>query len=158
MANKTLYVKDEEAGIWEEAKETLGDKSLSSYITGYLKQEILKKKAEALGYEKILLRYKDEGKFPFAKSFTGRWIIPLERPHICLYEFRKYLFSAAITPKNNIALFQFLGSPDSENKYEWGKLYVSDDLSGLELDYGIPEEVVAEIMHQMGVEIEELDI
>jgi hypothetical protein len=72
--NKTLYVRDEDAAVWDEAKKIVGD-SLSAYLTNHLRTLVDLDKAEARGFERILLTFR-EGGLPRTKSFYGRWLIP----------------------------------------------------------------------------------
>jgi hypothetical protein len=75
--NKTIYVRDEDAEVWERARALAGE--LSPVITSLLKTFVAAKEVETLGFERIVLRYRDRG-LPKAQAFMGRWLIPPGTP------------------------------------------------------------------------------
>ena len=76
--NKTLYLPDDEAEIWEEARRLANDR-LSPVILRALKEYIVSREAEvaeAAGFERIELEFEDGEDKPKKKAFRGKWIYP----------------------------------------------------------------------------------
>jgi hypothetical protein len=160
MPNKTLYVKDEDVAIWDKARDLAGE-SLSQLIIGQLKTIVMEREAEAQGYGRIVLSFRESGDMPMAKAFTGRWLISPEKPFDngeVYWDDRFYqhdFFAVALTPKNNLVFFNFLQFPIS-GKYEWGQIEIIS-YSNLQ-NARVPKKLLALTLEQLGVEVEELDI
>ncbi|NBX04248.1 MAG: hypothetical protein EBR02_09385 [Alphaproteobacteria bacterium] len=150
--NKTLYIKAEDVAVWEKGRE-LADDKLTSLLTTYLKSFVAEKEAEALGNHKIILRYKDNGKLPVSKSFYGRWIFTPESP----MEHELDTYAIAVTAKNNLVFFDFIGS-DEQGFLSWGKMYIFSTFDEAIKSKAIPEPIVVAAMAKKGIEIQELDI
>src|SRR5260370_18750520 len=81
--NTTLYLKEEDAPIWDRARELSVDK-LSNVIIGYLKQYVAGMESAKPGHQRIVLRRYEAG-IPKSKAFYGRWIIPPSGPLVLEY-------------------------------------------------------------------------
>jgi hypothetical protein len=161
--NKTLYLKDEDAPIWDKAREFAGDK-LSAHVVVYLKKFVTHKEATAQGFKRIVLTYREQGKLPRAKAFYGRWLIAPEDYWDAAAadpdpEHGPDYYSVAITAKNSIVVFNFKGNvQEAHRPYEWGNLFVFGSLEkAIECD-AIPRELIVQAAERVGVEVEELDI
>jgi hypothetical protein len=158
--NKTLYVRDEDAPVWEKARELVGEK-LSSFLTNYLKGFVSEKEAEAAGFERIPLNFREEGGLPRAVAFSGRWLIdPEESFDDDAIDFgplhKPTCYGVAVTPKKNVAVFRFRGGKGNDGFYVWG---VFDVVGSFELAAErYSSEVIATAMKRMGIKVQELDI
>ena len=151
MANKTLYVKDQDEAVWKEAEE-LTKESLSSLVTSLLRKEVdrIKNEKKLLSGEnkRIVVKTKEEECLPRTVAFNGRWIVDDQ-------EIEDTIYSVAITEKQ-----RFFVLVDGK----WGTLYyVYDTLDELKNLAGTGKEYPAELMHwvALGLEtdyVEELDI
>jgi hypothetical protein len=154
---RTLYVREEDQEVWDQAKEIIGD-SLSTYITGHLKSVVAAKKLAHTGDERIVVKY-SRGDFPHAKAFYGRWIIPPTSPFVCEHpEVGDDYYAVAITAKKNVVVFNFWFGTYTENEFVPGRFEVFDSFERLTKSDWIPGGLVSEAMKRQGVEIEELDI
>lgn len=151
IITKILQIRQEDEAVWDKARELTADR-LSQFLTRYLKLYIASKEAEADGYRRIELRYRDDGKMPMAKGFYGRWLIPLEKA--IKHDQRQH--AVAITMKGNIVIFDFTHEPSDNGTFKWGLLNVFPSIEEAGKTY--PFAVIAAIMEQIGVEVEELDI
>ena len=150
--NKTLYIKAEDVAIWQKAQE-LSDDKLTAVLTAHLKNFVAEKEAKASGNSKIILRYKDAGKLPVSKSFYGRWIAPIDDA----IDHALDTYAVAVTAKNNIVFFDFIGSVQDEFM-SWGKMHVFNSFEEALESKRIAPEIVSMAMAKKGIEIEELDI
>ncbi len=149
---RTLYVREEDAEVWEKARELAGE-SLSQLVTTFLRNFVAEKEAAAGGFYRIVLRYRT-GYVPYAKAFHGRWLISPEKPF--RMENSQFKYALALTAKNNIATFSFTGSPNAEGTYDWGNLQVFESFEAARQK--TPSPLIATAMEKLGVEVEELDI
>jgi hypothetical protein len=165
--NKTLYIRDEDAGVWERARELAGDK-LSPVVVNALKQFVTEKEASARGHVRIVLKYKD-GELPKAKAFCGTWIIPpherfCEKSDEPLFGIGNHnddvglqrCFSIAITAKGAVVVFSFwsdrTSGTQSNEKFEtYPSLLAASEV----YEY---KWAMSETFARYGVPIEELDL
>jgi hypothetical protein len=156
---RTLYVREEDQEIWDQAKELVGD-SLSMYITNHLKTLAASKKAAQQGFERIVLKFTHE-KVPQAKAFYGRWIISPQQPFESVYDTGDGLlpdyYAVALTVRK-VVIFNFWGSEYSEDAYGPAVMHVVDSLEAASKMAQLPENLVSEVMKRQGIEIQELDI
>ena len=161
--NKTLYVKDEDGPIWDQARELTGDK-LSQFIMEKLRIFVNEEKAKSSGYERIVLHYYEKG-IPKAKGFYGRWIIDTSSPTVVREEAADYpdlSYIVAETQKGNYVVLEFT---DMELRVDDSTPGIFTDanfwvLSSLEgnTNSRVPTSVIAEAMTRLGIQIQELDI
>jgi len=162
--NKTLYIRDEDATIWDHARELADEKKLSPIIVDALKKFIAEKEHEAKGYERILISFKDanDNGLPKKKAFYGRWIIPPEESLIASTIDRflrimleKKYFAVAVTSKGNIVIYQWGMAKEGEKTEEQFGVY--DSFSSAAADRAVAD--IARIaFERLGVPVEELDI
>jgi hypothetical protein len=158
--NKTLYIRDEDAPIWDRARKLADEKKLSPVIVDALKRFIADREAEETGFERIVLRYSDYSSngLPKAKAFYGRWIYPIDQPLRLRnseengYEGRAY--AIAITSKNNVVFYGWDYDPHSNWKYTFDVFpsfeeASADPVVGLAANFAYGK---------LGVPVEELDI
>jgi hypothetical protein len=163
--NKTLYVRDEDAGVWEEAKNTIQE-PLSQLISNYLRTVIATKRGERLGYERIVLNYNENGAKAKSQAFSVRWIFPPQHPWATGERESFEQYAVAVTAKGNIVFFHFGKSPlpkAAQEFFSTGFLHVFDswDRAAKATKDGnkvLPRRLVAEAMQVVGVVTEELDI
>lgn len=162
--NKTLYIKDEDASVWEESREYFRD-TLTSFLTQQLKVGMLAKRAEAQGFERIILSFREEG-IPRTKAFYGRWLISPDHPFTEEnYDFDEHhkqvkvtvRNAVAVTARNRIVVFMF-GEQKEDGTFTWGSLDVFDSFEEANSCPHIPSDLIATAMEIMGVPVEELDI
>ncbi|HTD43211.1 MAG TPA: hypothetical protein VK687_03485 [Bryobacteraceae bacterium] len=160
--NKTLYVKDEDGPIWDQARELTGDK-LSQFIMEKLRIFVNEQKTKSSGYERIVLHYYENG-LPKAKAFYGRWIIDPSAP-LVVNEDPDYVgpsYIIAETHKGNYVVLEFT---DMELRFDdhtpgiftGATFSVLNSLEG-NTNSGIPTSIIAEAMTRLGIQIQELDI
>ena len=155
--NKTLYIRDEDAPIWEESRDYFKD-TLTSFLTQQLKTAIAERKATSMGLERIVLRYRDreKGYMPFAKAFYGRWIFSPEEPwHHPSDPDANY--TLAFTAKEKIVVFDFVGRNEDQN-FSSGRFEVFDSFDAAIHSSHVPNDLVAESMERIGIMVQELDI
>jgi hypothetical protein len=158
--NKTIYVKDDDAPIWERAREFAGDK-LSPVIISGLKAYVAEKErqeSEAKGFERIVLSFKDadDNLIPKKKAFTGKWIISPAKPYVMYSEHGtdSDFYTVAITPKNRAVFFHW--TEDREHLY--GRhLVVYDSLHDAAANPELKWAAIKAI-EEIGVPVEEMDI
>jgi hypothetical protein len=164
--NKTLYVKDEDIQTWEKARQLAGEK-LSVLITGYLKYFVALKEAEATGFERIVLKYREKEGLPRSQGFHGKWLIDPEHPWHRLTGTMVFpdipcpdWYAVAMTSKRQVVIFNFYGRRvlEGEVKYDWGNLAVFPSFEEAILSKQYSPHLIAEGMERWGLEIEELDI
>jgi len=80
--NKTFYLKDEEAAVWDRARELANDK-LSPVIVAALRSYVAEQEAQIKQMDRIVIRYNDKATDdrPTAKGFYGKWLITPEDPY-----------------------------------------------------------------------------
>lgn len=160
---RTLYVREEDQPIWDQAKEVIGE-SLSMHLTNYLRTIVTAQQAATQGANRIVLSFRESG-IPRTKAFYGRWLISPDQPFEVwerdsdgdiIPDVPPDYYALAITPKQNIVVFRF-GEQKEKGKFDWGELRVFDSFEGAnsaKLPYGL----IATAMETLGVEVEELDI
>jgi hypothetical protein len=147
---RTLYVREEDQDIWDQAKAIVGD-SLSTYVTNHLKTLVADKKASLGGFRRIVVKFIDKG-IPRAQAFYGRWIIPPDDA----FDTGHDRYAVAVTSKGNFVVFDFWDGPSRDDEYFPGSLLVFSSLD--EANSKIPRGLIAEVLTRHGIEIEELDI
>ena len=153
--NKTIYIRDEDVGIWDRARELSGDK-LSPVIVAALKRFVAEREAQPRGYERIVVEFNDslDNYLPKAKAFLGRWIISREDPLIEQDGSERTAYAVAETAKGAVVVFRL-----DEDAYggEFAKLLTYPSMESAARDsranYGVREAV-----KRRGVPVEELDI
>ena len=158
--NKTIYIKDDDAPIWERAREFAGDK-LSPVIISGLKsyiEEKERKESEARGFERIVLSFQDadDNLIPKKKAFMGKWIISPAKPLEMVSEvgFDRHYYTVAITPKNKVVFYRW--TEDDEHNY--GRhLDVYDSLHDAAANREVKYAAIKAI-EEIGVPVEEMDI
>ncbi len=162
--NKTLYVRSEDAPIWDKAKEVIGD-SLSTYLTNHLRKVVASRQAAAQGAERIILSFTDAGILK-TKAFYGRWLITPAKPfEVWRTDITGEIdsqwppdnYAVAITTKNNVVVFKF-DEMKGNGKFGRGTLRVFDSFEEAHTGSRIPDGLIATAMEVLGVEVEELDI
>src|SRR5712692_5114195 len=110
--NRTLYIRDEDAPVWDRARELVGAKGISPVVVDGLRTYIAKKEAEAAeakGFERITMKFNDAAMhhIPKAKAFHGRWIFPPTKPEMVSSEDgnTRWSYSVAITAKGAVVVF-----------------------------------------------------
>jgi len=152
--NKTLYIRDEDAPLWERARELSNDR-LSPVIVESLRKFVADKEAELRGVERIVIEYNDawEGGKPTAKAFLGRWLIDPRQPYMEAYSSRRY--AIADTPKGGVVIF---GTNEDD---EYGTLEVfssfDDAFAGATVG-SLQRSALHEALRRRGVPVEELDV
>jgi hypothetical protein len=106
--NKTIYLRDEEGPIWEQARTLAGDK-LSPVIVTALKQFIDAAEASRKGFSRIEIEYKDaaDHSIPKKKAFYGRWIFPPSEPLTEDHGSREVRYAVASTARGNFVFFSW---------------------------------------------------
>lgn len=159
---KSVYVKEEDAQLWERAKELSNDK-LSPVIVKALKQFVKDEEMKGRGFERIELRYKDSQKhgLPVAKAFHGRWIYPLAKPLSYANEdgTQGEEYAVAVTAQGRYAIHSWRWSTDNDgDQYRHSyKLSVFQSLEEAAKAPGLSY-AAADIQERIGVPLEELDI
>ena len=160
--NKTLYIRDEDAPVWDRARELAGDK-LSPVIVSALKQFIQQKEAESQGFGRLVVTFNDseQNGVPKAKAFNGKWLISPEKPWIE----ERYLsgedlmecFSVAITAKGNVVVLSWIldVNDDGANQSKLFQVFSCFEEAAENSDV---RNAVLEAMKRRGILIEELDI
>jgi hypothetical protein len=156
--NKTLYLRDGDGPIWERARELAGDK-LSPVVVGALKRFVAEKEAQALGFERIVVTYRDAEEFntPKAKAFYGRWIYSLKDPMPFSDEMGAFTtnYSVAVTPKGNVVVYRVdedAPAETTEHRFFTFKSMAEAMANPMTVDG------VRAAIEKQGVPVEELDI
>jgi hypothetical protein len=160
--NKTIYIKDADAQIWDRAREIAHDR-LSPIIVEALKAIIAREEADRAGLQRIIVNYDDgeANKLPRSKAFYGKWIIPPDKPYVLTQEFPHEWdsYAVAITPKQNLVVYKKCEGEHPAKDYQWRREYF--------YTFSSFEEAVAsqdvrpaiiEARKRLGVPTEELDI
>jgi hypothetical protein len=154
--NKTLYIKDEEAPLWERARQLSNDR-LSPVIVEALRRFVAGREAELKGVQRIVIEYDDDasGGKPTAKAFQGRWLIAPEDNYKPTNSSRCY--SVADTPKGGVVIRR--ATPAGR-----GRLFVYssfDEALSAFPTHGFDPwglDVLHEAIRRRGVPVEELDV
>jgi len=161
--NKTLYIRDEDAAIWDRAREVADDK-LSPVIVAALKSLVAEREAAMGGMERIELRYCDATKSgrPAAKAFYGKWLITPKEPfrgQTATPRTVPFAYAVAVTAKHSVVTFAFQGS----GVMPWAafSIYPSFDAAFQVVGQTINQDqraALAEALYRQGLVFEELDI
>lgn len=157
--NRTIYVRDEDVPTWERARELAGDK-LSPVILDGLRRFVATKEAEGKGFERIEVLYQDaaENGLPKAKAFFGRWIFPRDKPYRLetdgAFGSSQDCTAVAVTAKGRIVILQW-HEYEGEPSAQFFKVY---DTLNEAMAENVNPRIIAAIMEQLGVAVEELDI
>jgi hypothetical protein len=157
--NKTIYIRDEDTPVWERAKELAGDK-LAPIIVDGLKKYVAQKEAEeaeAKGFQRIVLSFQDadDNLIPKKKAFTGKWIIPVEKPydiHDDGSEVDRY--AVALTPKNAVVIYYWT----EDGEHFFGKSFKVFSSFQDAAAYKRTKWAAIQAIEKIGVPVEELDI
>jgi hypothetical protein len=162
--NKTLYIKDEDAAVWDEAKNLIRE-PLSHFLSNHLRSVIASRKAERGGFGRIVLNFNENGSKAKSQAFFGRWILPPNAAWTPGPSQPLEQYAVAITAKGNIVFFNFGTSklPENDAFFTWGMLHVFEswDRAAAAQKNGnkiLPGQLVAKAMQAVGVLTEELDI
>lgn len=158
--NKTLYIRDEDAQVWDRARELAGEKLSPIIVTG-LKRFIAEKEseeAESKGFGRIEVSYNDaaDNDIPKRKAFHGKWIY---RPNKALElssedGYVTYSFAIAQTAKGNVAFLSWLSDHEGSRNYRF-EVFPSLESAAAERNLNT---AVRLTMKKLGVRLEELDI
>jgi hypothetical protein len=171
--NKTLYVKDEDASVWEEARELTGDK-LSAFLTAHLRTFVETRRAQTKGYDRIVLKYIENAR-PVSKAFFGRWIIDPEERWYSSDLAWKRCYAVASTAKGNVVVLKFEeASQQLEGFFDSGDLFTYPSMGAVADEQDemrqpgyvayenagprLPSDLITIAMERIGIETEELDI
>jgi hypothetical protein len=155
MPNKTLYIRDDDEKIWQDAEEMVKAKkidSLSKLVTDSIRKEVarlmeLDSVKEGLSRIDVDLET-DKGTRKIA--FNGKWLV------IDVETSRGHYISVALTEKKSyFVLFENAGAGNGEDDdYE-----VFDYFEGLTSSDHIPEEIKSMVASEVGEDyVEFLDI
>jgi hypothetical protein len=155
-----MYVRDEDAPIWDKAKEIVGE-SLSAYLTAHLRNVVAANDAVKKGNERIVITFQENG-IPRTIGFYGRWLISPDEPFNWDWcpdnpESPILHFAIAMTAKGRIAVFEF-GVRKENGTYTSASFRSFNSFDEANADPHIPSSLIAEAMEIQGVPVEELDI
>ena len=155
--NKTLYLKDEDGPIWDEARKLAGDK-LSRVVVSALKRYISEKAAKAKGFGRIVVEYNDydANRLMRKKAFQGRWVFSPEDPIFVIDRNAKYGYAVAETIKGAVVCYYWLLYKEKK-VHEWFQTFSSFE-EGARSTIPATAEAVRMAFKERGVEIEELEI
>ncbi len=150
MPQRTIYVKEEHQKLWEEAKELVGDDSLSEIVAEGLQRVIDARKNAEGGFQRIELELDDR-----AVAFQGRKVAETDS---YLDDHRHY-HVAYVTPKGNILIYTEYG----DNPFYFYNVYKSVNEASKKMDDDneplYPYHFLNDIAEAMGGKhFEELDI
>ncbi len=151
--NKTLYIRDEDAGLWDRARE-LADDKLSPFIVSAVKQFVAERESELKGFERIVVKYRDNssGGIPKAKGFYGKWIIAPNEMDLSADDHLGRFEALAITLKGKVVVFSYITN-GLERLNECFEIF--DSLESAVSQF--PDSACI-AMERLGVPVEELDI
>lgn len=168
MPNKTLYVKDSDVAMVDEAEKLLGS-TLSSIFANCLRERLAKLKARTEGeFSKISLRFFDSSdQSTVTKSFTGRWIVSdpsrglgAEADDSGVSWGHSVRFAVALTAKGKLVVYEFDESGERAPAMEVFEDFAEIRDALIDDRYpAYPRNLVAETAAALGEEYEvELDI
>lgn len=118
-ANKTLYIRDEDAPVWERAEEaaTRARQSVSQLVTAALRSYLPLMFTPEDQLEDIRVRVgpgiqhfdASVDDYPQLESFTGRWLVP-PGEQACSAATRhttQYCYAVALTRRGQIAVYRY---------------------------------------------------
>ena len=170
---KNIYVRAEDAQIWERAEELAGE-SLSQLVADQLRKYVAERERQATGFERIVVEAVVKGAAPPGPwdrevrkvSFYGRWLVgePVKRLHPTAGVYEKavsdgdmHLYGVALTRRGKIAVLEL----DKAEGTQYGdppflKLY--DSLQAADQD-GVPHFILNQAAATLNTElVDELDI
>jgi hypothetical protein len=155
--NKTIYLRDDEAPIWERARELASDK-LSPVIVAALKKFIAVKEAEVKGFERIEVSYNDadDHNIPKAKAFYGKWVYSPKKPVTLSDEEGEAFdhFAVAVTAKGAVVVYSWHAEREGNWAYRFNVYYSLENAAADErVNYAARKTI-----QELGVRVEELDI
>jgi len=151
--NRTLYIKDEDAPLWERARELSNDR-LSPVIVEALRKFVADKEADLRGVQRIVVEYDDAGSDgkPTAKAFFGRWLIAPDDKFKAPYTFDQ--IAIADTPKGGVVIFSTYRSGKGAIA-TFGSFKDAFDHPKIST---IEKAALNEALRRRGVPVEELDV
>ena len=154
--NKTIYLREEEAPIWERARELAGDK-LSPVIVEALKRFVAEKEAAPKGFERIVVTFNDaEAHFiPKAKAFYGRWIFPPSKRVEASGEDGHKLWKCALAITARGGVVANWIEEEEDGAAEFFRTFPSLEAAAADNDVNW---AVRRAIREIGVPVEELDI
>lgn len=154
MANKTLYIRENDEKIWEKAEQYVKEskiESLSKFITDLLEKELAKTEVKNIDQNEIVIKIYDRniGKFRRVK-FNGEWLVE----DLWLKTNGDSSASVALTAKNN--LLYFYQNEDSE---ECNGYRIYRDFEQMKADPDVNSVLLAEVATKLKEDyVEFLDI
>lgn len=159
--NKTIYLKEADAPIWERAREIARDR-LSPIILDSLRGYVAREEADAAGFERIVVDYKDSDAhgLPRSKAFFGKWIIPPDKPYELTSERgdKWEHYAVAITAKHNLVVYKKCFrevNPEECRQDEF--FYTFSSFEEAAADKAVTPAIIA-ARKRLGVPTEELEI
>lgn len=154
MPNKTIYVREADVGLWEEAEKLAGG-NVSGLIADALARYVEEEKRKGQGMGKIELDLGTRN-FPRRVQFEGRWLVEPDqdatRPDDPAGNAGFY-YGVAVTRRGNIAVYIDNTEPSNTARLN---TYPSLDAAAAE---GLPEEIYEMAEAKIGPDhVEELDI
>ena len=165
MPAKTIYVKEADLALWEEAQEKLGE-SVSSIFADCLRER-LAQHAQQSGVESMkkltVTLWNQEDQPVVHQAFIGRWLISPEDdfraddPDPVILWDDGACYAIAETQKGKLAVYTFHCNGRSAPTLDvYGSL---EELRSVPYGEGVPENVIVEASTRLGVPYEiELDI
>ena len=165
MPAKTVYVKEADLPLWEEAREKLG-RSVSSILADCLRerlsQNLRESGVELMGKLSVTL-WNDLDQPVVRQSFIGRWLISPEDgfraddPDPVVLWDDGTCYAVAETQRCKLAVYTFhCNGRRAPTFVVYGSL---DELRSVPYREGLPENVIAEVCSRLSVPYEiELDI
>lgn len=159
MPNKTLYVRDEDSPIWEEA-ERLANGAVSPLVSKLLREFVVENRIDTeTGMERIVVEvHRDKYADARKKAFTGRWLID---PEQAVGDDPRFKVAVALTAKGQLAVYEY------DERDDLGNLEVYENFDAMKAAESDPVhrepkysgEVLAEVATALNQDYEEeLDI
>lgn len=102
MPNKTLYIRNEDIEVWAKIEVLVPSGDVSPLVSKLLRQYLEQSKLELGEMSRITVTIRDNESTPAtAKSFIGRWIIPMTMP-LAIGAIR---YALALTSKEQLAVY-----------------------------------------------------
>jgi hypothetical protein len=158
--NKTIYIKDADAQVWDRAKAIARD-GLSPIIVDALKEFVAKEEAARSGFERIVINYNDDGAngLPRSKAFYGQWIIPPDKPLVVTSEDEDKWqhYAVAITAKHNLVVYKKTFGREADYQWQQEYFYSFSSFEEAAANQAVRSAII-EARKRLGVPTEELDI
>ncbi|TMC38180.1 MAG: hypothetical protein E6J28_06560 [Chloroflexi bacterium] len=170
---KNIYVRPEDAQIWERAEQLAGE-SLSQLVADQLRKYVAERERQATGFERIVVEAIVKGAVPAGPwdrevrkvSFYGRWLVgePVKRQDLTAGVYEKavfdgdmHLYGVALTRRGKIAVLEL----DKAEGTQYGEppyLKLYDSLQAADQD-GVPHFILDQAAAALNTElVDELDI